>query len=128
MDAVSVNHAEFGAKLLFEEGIIHTFVEFNEGCAEDEKIAKLIYQAVFWHSAYRLPENLDSRAKLFCDILRDADKVDILRVNVEFSFEEIYNVPLKALPLKVYFCINNHIYGWIKRKQEMLDRDMCNTN
>lgn len=95
MDAVSVNHAEFGAKLLFKEGLIHTFVE--EGCVEDGKIAKLVYQAVFWHSAYRLPESLDSRTKLFCDILRDADKVDILRVNVEFSFEEIYNVPLKAL-------------------------------
>ena len=29
---------------------------------------------------------------VFCNILRDADKVDILRVNVETPMEEIYNV------------------------------------
>ena len=94
MDAQSVNHAEFGAELLFEEGLIWNFLDKSE-C--DKEPMELIRNAVFWHSAYRLPENLDKRTKMFCDILRDADKVDILRVNVEFSFEDIYNVPLEVL-------------------------------
>lgn len=34
---------------------------------------------------------------MFCHILRDADKVDILKVNVEFPLEEIYNVDTKVL-------------------------------
>lgn len=113
MDAQSVNHAEFGAALLFDEGLIKEFAdcsvdenvqkcpESNEGnasCLNDEKDdMNLIRDAIAWHSAYRLPETMDERTRMFCDILRDADKVDILRVNVEFSFEDIYNVPLDVL-------------------------------
>ena len=40
---------------------------------------------------------LDDRTRLFCQILRDADKIDILRVNVETPMEEIYNVSTAAL-------------------------------
>lgn len=101
MDSQSVNHAEFGAKLLFEERWLEKFIDLQGmdiGTLSDSNdYMKLIYQAIFWHSAYRLPEDIDERTKMFCDILRDADKVDILRVNVEFSFEDIYNVPLEVL-------------------------------
>lgn len=34
---------------------------------------------------------------MFANILRDADKVDILRVNVETPLEEIYNVSTEVL-------------------------------
>lgn len=34
---------------------------------------------------------------MFCQILRDADKIDILKVNVEFPLEEIYNVTTQEL-------------------------------
>lgn len=113
MDAQSVNHAEFGAALLFDEGLIKEFAdcsvdgneqiypessEGNASCLNDEKYyMNLIRDVIAWHSAYRLPETMDERTRMFCDILRDADKVDILRVNVEFSFEDIYNVPLDVL-------------------------------
>ena len=47
----------------------------------------------------RLPdsEELDERTAMFCHILRDADKIDILKVNVEFPLEEIYNVDTEVL-------------------------------
>ena len=35
---------------------------------------------------------MDGRTQAFCDILRDADKLDILRVNCEDSVETIYGV------------------------------------
>lgn len=41
------------------------------------------------HSALRLPEGLDSRIQCFCDIVRDADKIDILRVFSESDVLEI---------------------------------------
>ena len=34
---------------------------------------------------------------LHCKIIRDADKIDILRVNVETPLEEVYNVSTKTL-------------------------------
>ena len=40
----------------------------------------------------RIDEAVAGETRMFCNILRDADKVDILRVNVETTMEEIYNV------------------------------------
>ena len=34
---------------------------------------------------------------MYCNILRDADKIDILRVNVETPLEDIYNVTTAEL-------------------------------
>ena len=65
--------------------------------AEADGADALLRTAVEWHSAFRLPEALDDRTRLFCQILRDADKIDILRVNVETPMEEIYNVSTAAL-------------------------------
>lgn len=89
-DAQSIDHAAMSARVLFEEGHIRDYLDDAD---EDE----LLRTAVAWHSAYRLPAELDQRALLFCQILRDADKVDILRVNVEVPMEEIYNVTTEAL-------------------------------
>ena len=42
-------------------------------------------------------EGLDGRTRKLCAILRDADKIDILKVNVEIPLEEIYNTTTEAL-------------------------------
>lgn len=89
-DMQSTDHAECGAQILFEEGRIRDYV-MDDG--EDE----LIRKAVIYHNMYRLPANLDERTLRFCHIIRDADKIDILKVNVEFPLEEIYNVSTKEL-------------------------------
>lgn len=89
-DAESIDHAAYGADILFKEGKIRDYIESDE---EDE----LIENAVRFHSAYRLPESFDERTKKFSNILRDADKVDILKVNVDFPLEEIYNVSTEEL-------------------------------
>lgn len=90
IDAKSIDHAGYGAEILFDQGRIRDYIEDD---AEDE----LLRTAVAWHSAYRLPEELDDRTKMFCQILRDADKIDILKVNVDFPLEEIYNVTTEEL-------------------------------
>ncbi len=90
VDAKSIDHARFGAELLFEQGQIRRF------CAEDEEDG-LIQAAVFWHSAYRLPEDMDGRTAMFANILRDADKADIFRVCIDTPVEEIYNATTEEL-------------------------------
>ena len=89
-DAQSIDHAKYGAEILFEQGRIRDYL------ADDTEDA-LIQTAVAQHSAYRIPENLDGRTERFCHIIRDADKIDILKVNVEFPLEEIYNVTSEEL-------------------------------
>ena len=90
IDAQSVSHAAMSVAVLFDEGRIRDYLD-------DAGADALLRTAVEWHSAFRLPEALDDRTRLFCQILRDADKIDILRVNVETPMEEIYNVSTAAL-------------------------------
>lgn len=47
------------------------------------------------HSAYRFLKALDERTERLCHVLRDVDKIDILRVNVEVPLEEIYNTTIE---------------------------------
>ena len=53
--------------------------------------------AIRSHSSYRIPEGLAPRTEKLCHILRDADKIDILRVNVDVPLEEIYNTTTEEL-------------------------------
>lgn len=89
-DAKSIDHAACSEEVLFEQGHIRDYLD-------DVSADGLLRTAVRWHSAYRLPEGLDESTLRLCNILRDADKIDILRVNVETPLEEIYNVTTQAL-------------------------------
>ena len=89
IDAESVDHAKFGAELLFgEKKLICRFLDKTDW-------HERIRDAIYWHSAYRLPDSL--KEDPFCQILRDADKLDILRVNLETPLEDIYNVTTEDL-------------------------------
>ena len=88
-DAESVDHAQFSADLLFRDGMIRDYIT-----REDQD--QIIETAIRCHNAYRLPETLTEREKAFCQILRDADKIDILRVNRETPMTQIYNLPDEA--------------------------------
>lgn len=114
-DVQSVDHAEFVADLLFKEGLIRKFAEgYYEECElaepenqEDEQIIKnnehhnkdtgLLEMAIRQHNKYRVKEDLTERQRMFCDILRDADKVDIFKVNADIPMEIIYDVTTEEL-------------------------------
>lgn len=85
IDAQSIDHAELGADILFKEGKIRDYIEDD---AENE----LLEKTVRCHNAYCVPMQYTTREKKFADLLRDADKIDILKVNIIVPFEEIYNV------------------------------------
>ena len=93
-DAESIDHAMYGAQILFDEGKIWDYIERDE-ISEDELI--FLRKVISCHSAYRVPQEYTSGEKQFADILRDADKIDILKVNVDVPLEEIYNVTTKEL-------------------------------
>lgn len=93
-DAQSVDHAALGADILFVENGENPLIrEFVKDRSEDD----LIETAIRMHNTYRIAKGLDKRVEKFCHILRDADKIDILRVNIETPLEEIYNTTEKEL-------------------------------
>ena len=99
-DAASTSHAALGVAVLFgdaddadaardgasaggDAGVIHRFIDPND------ELEEVIRAAVAFHSDYRLPEGLDVRTRAFCDIVRDADKLDILRVACADTVETV---------------------------------------
>lgn len=89
-DAKSIDHAQLGADILFADGKIRDYITADE---EDE----LIETAIRVHNVYRIPQNLSARTEKMSHILRDADKIDILKVNVDIPLEEIYDVTTEEL-------------------------------
>jgi putative nucleotidyltransferase with HDIG domain len=89
-DAVSVPHAALGTEILFEgveddAPLIRTFVEDD---SEDETIRI----AIAHHSDLAIPDDLGERHQAACHVLRDADKIDILKVNCICPMADIYGV------------------------------------
>ena len=83
-DAESVDHAELGADILFgEEMLMRAFPGFTHDGYE--KIAETAIRA---HNKLVIPEGLDETTVMYCNILRDADKIDIFRVLTEPPYDE----------------------------------------
>lgn len=92
MDVDSVDHAVFGADLLFQEGLLERFVS---DLPEEKR--RILEVSIRNHSAYRVQEGLTEEEYNYCNILRDADKIDIFRVNCDTPLEKIYNVTTEKL-------------------------------
>jgi len=86
-DSQSVDHAQFGADILFHDNLYEDMVPFEFLDGQRDTIEK----AIRAHNKFRVPEELTEREILFSNILRDADKIDILRVNCDTPVEEVYN-------------------------------------
>lgn len=70
-DRDSVNHALLSVEVLREHGVLD---KLNE---EDRE---LILTTIEYHNALKVPGHLAEKEELFVRILRDADKLDILRI------------------------------------------------
>lgn len=69
-DLKSIDHADFGCKILFEDGLIRKFIK-------DEKYDELIRKAILYHNKYEV-EECNEKELLHAKIIRDADKIDII--------------------------------------------------
>jgi hypothetical protein len=74
-DAVSSNHGLLGSKELMREGVL-------ERIPKEEQ--ELITTVVKFHSTIGLVTRYDERTTFFLKLVRDADKLDIWRVFMEF--------------------------------------------
>lgn len=74
-DGKSVNHGLFGARTLEEANVLH-----NLTAAEKH----LIISAVKFHNVFQIPDFKDEELLLFLKLIRDADKLDILRVFINY--------------------------------------------
>ncbi len=109
-DADSVDHAHYASELLFDKGMImdyfgsanpgiYNYIENENTCSAGlSESLGIIKKAVYNHSAYKIEEGLCEREVLFCNIIRDADKLDIFKVVNDTPLEDIYSVDKEEIP------------------------------
>ena len=68
-DLRSADHGDLGALVLQKDGLIGAFSETDHDT---------IIKAVRYHNKYKVPGTLNGRNRMFADITRDADKIDII--------------------------------------------------
>ncbi len=78
-DSLSLNHAVLGTKVLLEHNVLGSLPKQEQD---------IIVRSVTLHNVFELPEGLDERSLLFARLIRDADKLDILRVVIEYFMQD----------------------------------------
>lgn len=78
-DPDSIDHGDLGVEILFNKKLIDSFNITDN--------LDIIYNAIKYHNKFALPK-LDSYTEIFCNIIRDTDKIDILYL----VFNNDYNI------------------------------------
>ena len=79
-DSESIDHGLLGIQILQQNNFIRKFIEKNN-------YDNIIMKAILNHNKYEIEKDLDSETLLFCKIIRDADKIDILFEGTEFFWK-----------------------------------------
>lgn len=88
-DRITVDHAKLGLKVLFHSGVL---------CGLSGHERRLLCRAIWLHNKYQIPETERSDTILFCRLIRDADKLDILGIiNEHFATRDLH--PNSALDI-----------------------------
>lgn len=110
----TMNHAEYGAELLFgEEKMIRRFVP-------EDTFDDLIREAISRHSDFRLEGIQDERTLLHAKLIRDADKLDNCRVKLEESLDILLGAPGEDAGKEL---ISPKVWESCLRKESVLSAD-----
>ena len=92
-DSKSIDHASLGTSILEENNWLQDFLY-------DEEKEAIVKNSVFYHNKFKIYQGLPDRYKMFCNIVRDADKIDILYL---YTIKHIHpNTKDKAFSENIY--------------------------
>jgi len=74
-DSISVNHGLLGADVLLESNILSML---------PKRESEIIIRSVKYHNALKIPNLKDEKSLFFLKLIRDADKLDIWRIFLEY--------------------------------------------
>ena len=80
-DLESINHGKLGVEILQENNYIRKYIK-------TDKYDLIIKKAIINHNSYELEKELNKQEELFCKIIRDSDKLDILYQRTEDFWRE----------------------------------------
>lgn len=97
-DSKSVDHADYSVFVLKNNHLIDKYIK-------DEKLKNISYKAIKYHNKYKVPSNFSKETKQICNIIREADKIDLL--NIISSKERVVNIGEDAFSEKIMNTIRN---------------------
>ena len=80
------DHALYSNKILFDSNLISKF-------GIPKSWYSIIEKAIFYHNKKELPDDMDPRTLLFAKMIRDADKIDIMKVVADMGLEKFCDTP-----------------------------------
>lgn len=89
-DYINIDHADFGAELLFKNGLIREFID-------TPKFDGIIEKAIRNHNKLVIEEGLEGKELLHVQIIRDADKTDNFRVKSTDDIKDIFNSSIEEI-------------------------------
>lgn len=120
-----IEHAEFGVKVLFDNGLIRKFIK-------EEKYDDIIRKSIYNHNKFKIEESLNDIELLHSKIIRDADKLDNFRVKekekLEDMFPKIYNektINYETVSEKVYEDFIQHKCIKLEDRKTIIDYWVC---
>lgn len=103
-DCESIDHANLGVEILSENNYINEFIA-------DKNWINTIFIAIKNHNKYKIQEGLSKEQEIFCKIIRDADKADIIYEGANIfwkSKEEIKEIEETLIKKEVYEAVKKH--------------------
>lgn len=113
-DINSYDHATLGVKLLFENNLIRSFIEFD-------KYDEIIKIAIANHSKYIVDfDSMNEIQVLHSKIIRDADKLDSFRAKYEDDIYTMANITQEELESSL---ISDNIFNDFMNEKTILSKD-----
>lgn len=128
VDQFSVNHAECSADEIATAGIL-------DNLATDSR--DILLQAIRWHNRPHLPDDVDGELLFYTRLLRDADKLDIWRVVLNYyenqngRYNKAISLDLPDTPGCTPRVINSLLkhryvdYRWCRNANDFKVKQMC---
>jgi len=119
-DAKSENHAKLSIRELTRHRVLHTLEPAER---------QLIGRAIIFHNRLRLPSRLPPETLLHSRLIRDANKLDVLRVMAEeFRKPQGLRNPVITLSLDSESAVREEIYRRFFEKGNMSYAELANAN
>lgn len=111
-DGIKFDHASYGVKILFEDNLIRNFIE-------DDNYDEIIKSAIYNHNKFAIQDGLDERSLLHSKIIRDADKLDNFRVDIEEKVEAIFSGRINSIEDLENSKVSANVYNAFKERRSV---------
>ncbi len=118
VDADSVDHAQLGIDILLanNKALLRKFIS-------DESLDEIVLQAIYYHNKYEITQFLDHHTLLHCQLIRDADKLDIFYLSTFTSCEILYRCSKEQLQSQIY---SDNVFNQIMKQKSVVHSDRKN--